>query len=331
MNENRINWIDYAKSFAILGIIIIHTHCNFTLVSIINAFVLPLFFIISGYLFTYDRNPKFLPFAKKRFKQLMIPYLAISALAYIVWWFFLKNYGETIDNVEWYEPIVGTILGYPSKMPHNTPLWALFTFFVVEIIYYPFGKNKKLSWLIPTICILTSFILYIFYPNILTSLPLSFGTVVISIFYYGLGHLWSSNKQLNKYILSPFTLPLFIILFIFLFSENSATNYYICDYSNMPLFVAGSISGALIIINLSYQLSKIGTPKIIKYISNSTLIVCGIHLLVLAGYKAILYFGFHKPVTLLTHGLMTGVFTSVIVLFTCLPFGIFYSKYLRAK
>lgn len=71
----RINWIDYAKAFAIYAVLVIHTHCDASVTKICNAIALPLFFFISGYLFSFEHHKTFRPFLYKRFRQLIIPYL----------------------------------------------------------------------------------------------------------------------------------------------------------------------------------------------------------------------------------------------------------------
>ena len=58
----RIVWIDYAKTVAIYAVLVIHTHCNVEVTNICNSVALPLFFFISGYLFSFERHRQFRPF-----------------------------------------------------------------------------------------------------------------------------------------------------------------------------------------------------------------------------------------------------------------------------
>jgi len=50
----RIKWIDYSKAFAIYCVVLLHLYCDPMLSKCINGFVMPLFFMMSGYLFSYD-------------------------------------------------------------------------------------------------------------------------------------------------------------------------------------------------------------------------------------------------------------------------------------
>ena len=89
----RIAWIDYGKSLAIFLVVLLHVNCNHEVVKVINGFIMPLFFLMSGYLFSIDRNPSYKVFVAKRFRQLMVPYLWISALAYAAWVTVLRHVG----------------------------------------------------------------------------------------------------------------------------------------------------------------------------------------------------------------------------------------------
>ena len=55
----RIAWIDYGKSLAIFLVVLLHVNCNHEVVKVINGFIMPLFFLMSGYLFRIDRTPSY--------------------------------------------------------------------------------------------------------------------------------------------------------------------------------------------------------------------------------------------------------------------------------
>ena len=59
----RIGWVDYAKVGAILGVVMLHTYFSAAFTMYFKAFVIPLFFFISGFLFSYDNNPDYSKFA----------------------------------------------------------------------------------------------------------------------------------------------------------------------------------------------------------------------------------------------------------------------------
>lgn len=79
---NRFNWMDHAKAIGILLVVIGHSHFNHNeLNEVLFTFHMPLFFILSGYLF----KPKNIVIGlKKDFSSLVIPYVIYSALLFLI-------------------------------------------------------------------------------------------------------------------------------------------------------------------------------------------------------------------------------------------------------
>lgn len=118
----RIEWIDYGKSLAIFAVVLLHVHCDNMVVTVINSFIMPLFFLMSGRLFSYQRNPSFTKFAKKRFRQILVPYMWIGVLSWLCWVLVLRHYGDDVnDNVAWYIPLYAQFAGISPFYHHNTP------------------------------------------------------------------------------------------------------------------------------------------------------------------------------------------------------------------
>ena len=81
--KNRIEWIDYSKGILIILVIAGHAIPEFDLhldylAHFIYSFHMPAFFILSGYLFRYKKDINTVEFAKKKAKQLLIPYIIFS-------------------------------------------------------------------------------------------------------------------------------------------------------------------------------------------------------------------------------------------------------------
>jgi len=84
--------IDIIKGIAILLVILGHSFCSFPfdlgkqcpkeLIEIVRSFQMPLFFMASGFLFSWRGS--FLDFAKNKVKRLLIPYLAFGIASLIL-------------------------------------------------------------------------------------------------------------------------------------------------------------------------------------------------------------------------------------------------------
>lgn len=76
--EDRIHYIDITRTFAIFFIVLVHAlgyceHCDIIL-KLIASFDVPLFFIISGFVYQYKSDIDIFNYIKKKFKRIMIPY-----------------------------------------------------------------------------------------------------------------------------------------------------------------------------------------------------------------------------------------------------------------
>lgn len=76
----RIEWIDLAKGMAIFLMVCGHTSIPSSLSNWIWSFHMPLFFIVSGMLFSPYNYPSFADFLKKRCRTLLLPWLVFTVV-----------------------------------------------------------------------------------------------------------------------------------------------------------------------------------------------------------------------------------------------------------
>ena len=89
MKRARLNYVDLAKGFAMLLVML--GHCKNTPKNLevwLYTFHMPLFFALSGYTLNLKRFHSFKEFAVNRFRRLIIPYFWLSfALAILIFVF----------------------------------------------------------------------------------------------------------------------------------------------------------------------------------------------------------------------------------------------------
>ncbi len=136
-------WIDAVKGFGILLVLLGHTKgCPKLLYHIIYAFHIPLFFIISGYLYNNGqyRKKSFKEIISRRFKSYIVPYFVLSGILLFVNGIIVGylKYGFTEDfaslNLRF---IFGILYSVPKYdwLVHATPLWFLTCYFCASIIF----------------------------------------------------------------------------------------------------------------------------------------------------------------------------------------------------
>ncbi|MCH5225125.1 MAG: acyltransferase family protein [Muribaculaceae bacterium] len=339
--KNRIEWIDWCKSFAIFFVVWLHIHSNEVVDMVINGFIMPLFFIVSGYLFKFENNPSGTRFFIKRFRQLVVPYLWINIIAFLLWVFFLRNYGSNpLDEIEWHSPLVAIFTGVGPLLVHDIPLWSLLSFFVVEMLFY-FLYYLHLRWggiLIFSFllyCILVSFI-----PDTIGSLPMVVGPSIAGLIFYALGFGW--RESIRPKILLPQSpkgrmiflfAGLVVCLGLFVPAVISIGNisFYICRIGNLPGFFISSLSGSVFIIIICKLIShfSLSTPPLIRMISIGTLLICGFHLIIFAGIKGVMLLGFNISPDKFTSGFWPGLILALIIVLFSLPIIWFIRKYAR--
>lgn len=332
--SGHIGWMDYAKAIAIYSVVLLHTHCVESLSVAINAFVMPSFFFLSGFLFSSSRNPEFKPFALKRFRQLVVPYLWINVIAYLLWFFALRHYGTNpADAIEWHKPLIAIALGLPPALTHDIPLWSLLCFFIVEMIYYIVGVRWGISdWIIAAIGYAVAAIISICAGSEGLALPLTLTPAMAALAFYSIGHIARKYSSRLKRMFSPSPVILLsgIALLGLAFELNRPTAFFIGVLGNPVWFFIGATGGIIMVVQTASWLERIfHDGKTVRIISRGTLLICGFHLLAFAFIKAIMLFGFGISPELLTDGFVRGVIMATVATALCIPIILVIERYFR--
>lgn len=147
----RLDYIDFAKAFGMLLIVWGHIRLGDWSNAFVYAFHIPLFFFLSGMVFSKKRYPDFKSFLLKRVNSLIKPYIVFSVLTWIVWAAFSYVTHANVDS--YWMPLAETFIAQGSGgfLLHNVPLWFVTCLFVVEIIYYFLADLKRLWIMVITI------------------------------------------------------------------------------------------------------------------------------------------------------------------------------------
>ncbi|MCI7309291.1 MAG: acyltransferase family protein [Prevotella sp.] len=322
MTSHRILWLDYARFFAILLVVVAHTPLYTPLVNIIYCFHVPLFFFISGSLFSFQRHPSFRGFALRRASQLLVPYLWMNLLTYAFWLLIGRKMGAGIEeDVAWYEPLKHALLVNGPEMIHNVPLWFLPCLFLTEMIFYVVcHRSEQRKWLAVGGFVVVGGAVSHFLSG---SLPFSLGTALVAAAFYATGYYM--RKQTMQ--LQPRWWGMlgagFVVVTVGLFNGriNMHTNYY----HHYLLFLVGAVAGIYGMLGLAKTLSSLQLPiKWMLVLSHRTIYICGFHLLVFAFLKGIMAYVFQLPPDILQQTVWPNLLFSTIATAVFLmkwPFG----------
>lgn len=264
--SKRYDWIDVAKAIGIILVVIGHVMTKYTYFwRVIQQFHMPLFFVISGYLFKLSSSISFKDWIIKKVKHLWLPFVLVNGISV-----FIKN-SSILDIIK---KLIKVVLMLDTQWLFGAT-WFLQVLMYVSVfnyvlLFYFKKKNKNINEQL-FLCIIAIFSVIL---GNLTSISHHISTTFIAEFYFVLGYLIKVNT-IEKKIFSQkifqkiitFLLGIVLLSVISVFNNVSfAENRY--DY--FGLFVLSSLSGVYCTFIISYLIRD---SKILKYIGKKTMVV----------------------------------------------------------
>lgn len=261
MEKTRIATFDILKGIGILLVIIGHTFMK-EIGLFIQAFHMPLFFIVAGYFFKYQ---SFLLQVKRDFRRLIVPYLFVVIAITI------------FDSIKryWQTGVVDFNIG--TLYECGTPAWFLLALFGSKLLFNLVYRYTERHYLLVAFslssipCFITHFVEI--------SPTFSIGSSICGVFFYAFGYFIKCNDiffKLDKYRLYVLVSALFFWLNTSIFGAVDM------HYSIFKLWIIDFI-GACSGVYLCYVVSKV----IELHFS------CTGRILALAGYYSLVIYAFH--------------------------------------
>lgn len=234
VDSKRLQWIDTLKAIGITLVFLGHSGAPFH--DGIYLFHMPLFFIISGFLWNTEKyaSMSFDNFIKAKFKAYIIPYLKISAVCLAIFGIIIPlltsiEYEEWITTLHKY--LFGILIysrGTMEWMPQCSPLWFLTCLFFAESFFFIMMKLNR-----PLFAILLSAIVGFVMSKIGKYFPWNVDNAFTSVPYLYFGLLfkryWSYISKI-KYL--AIAIP-FAIVFFFL--GEKGTDFDGNQFNNVAL------------------------------------------------------------------------------------------------
>ena len=279
MSNCRIKWLDVVKGFAIILVILGHSGISTTNKFIyvwIYSFHMPLFFILSGYVFSIKKYESYIEFLIKKIKTLIIPYLVFQLLQMTVQYMY-----NAILHLHEERTVLDHILGLLLQIRDSryaSGLWFLTCLFIIENIFYFFLKHSKAKYDIYIAVVTIACVGCIYNYFIGLNLPWYFDLVCISLPFFAFGYFLKQCTLLDKFAKNQFML-FFVAHFILL-----ATNYritglpvdmYYNQFGNYILFYLSGFTGSLSFILLFKTINR--SNVILEYIGKNSLIYYVLH------------------------------------------------------
>jgi fucose 4-O-acetylase-like acetyltransferase len=299
-----VDWILISKGIGIILVVVGHFYPPevsptywIEMRKIIYSFHMPLFFLLSGYLYTHGKYA-YLTLLNKKVKRLLYPFISIALL------FFLIKYSAGIAfKLE--HPVDGnsiiTLLTDPvnSYMPL---LWFVHALFIIFVIY------PLLRYLTDNaiIIIAASFIASSFFSNILV-----IGSALHNLPFFVIGALIKERNYLNSYIVSSSPSKLLIAVTVFVLSYVFHCYTNTSGVTRSLIFVTLGLAGSLVIVyfsQLDVFFRRASLKKIISSIGYYSMTIYLFHTL----FESAVRIGFLKVLTGITFPFELVAITAII-------------------
>ena len=276
-DKKRIEYIDIAKGIGIILMVLGHIPAfsnNYKFAyKFIYAFHMPLFFIISGYLFAYKYKQNQIvtgEYLVKKIRTLLVPYFLFGIPLFLP----ICLYRDSLN----FTTCLKQLLFYPDEIDNlAAPLWFLQALFFTEIIY--FFINRYFSKVFKVIIILfLAFFANYNRGDLVVRLPFCLNASFVGLIFFQIGVGIQYCLQRKNIISKLFSLSLTKNIFLFLLLNilvliNSITYMRLYQYGFIPLFYLNAMLGYILTINVSKYIYKFTTNK--NYIINNILINIG--------------------------------------------------------
>lgn len=289
MSEKRVrlHYIDVARAISILLLVLGHTlgHSQNSkyIYKIIYSFVVPLFFLVSGFLMS--KKGSFGSFAKNKFVRIMIPYFIWAALFLVPFFMFGSSVAKSfkISSPNGLFEVVKSILygiGKDHRLQQNSSLWFLPALYTMSLVYYCVIHlldkidNDKIRLSAVAVLMIGG---YISDRYLVISLPWGLNTVFVAGVYFYVGYVLRRYKvieQIMNHKYKVLVLAIAGIMGVYAGSVNRALGFMDYQIGNVWLAYISGICFSVLALCLSYS---IGKSAILEYIGKNTMAVMIFH------------------------------------------------------
>ncbi len=276
--NKRMNWLDWMKAIGMY--LIVYGHYTSYGHKFIYTFSVPLFFVISGFLFKKEECIK--TFFKKNLYNLILPMLIMVTLVQI-----RKNIplilNGTFDVTRVPQICLGSLIGDQKILG---ACWFIYTLFAIKSIMQFTPVKKYLHLSIMVVSVILAYMLVhnkMFLQNAIANILLSYPFFIIGL------TLKKHKELLNKDFGKKNEIAMFLF-FILLTSICTYLNGNVWVYLNyygksFILYIIGGFCGTAIIFILCKWLNNIKL-SVVSTISNGSIVILGLHFMFI-GYTKI--------------------------------------------
>lgn len=230
--------LDILRGMGIFFMVFDHIGWGTVVHTYIQSFHMPLFFIVSGYLW---KNEKLSSLVQKRFKTLLIPYVFFAAIYLAIQTILtLGHENSFLDSLR-------AVVLYPSdmsNMPIAPALWFLPCMFLTSIVY---SLLSRVSFKLKTLIIVGISSLGMLYSSLVdTMLPFTIEPMTVALGFMLVGELIKKKQELVMRWLDKLWLVLIVLIVeAILAMVNKSVDLRSARYHNCILYFLNGTFGTI--------------------------------------------------------------------------------------
>ncbi|MCC5640241.1 acyltransferase family protein [Nostoc sp. CHAB 5844] len=242
---NRVLWVDCLKGIAITLVVV--GHC-FDGLRWIYWFHMPLFFMLSGYL--YKSKGDYFFYLQKKSQHLLLPYFSFLVLGSII----QVAIGMNQQSLLMF--FARQIYGGAALRGWFAVFWFVTCLFLCQQAYHwlyiKFGSNNRLMAAIMAVSYLLAMVDTIFIKN--PPLPWAINIVLMALPFYWIGHLLS-KYSINMQKLLPVAIAVYVVTLVLSTHVNIPFSMKGGHYGIIGLNIIVALAGSLIVQQISQAIA----------------------------------------------------------------------------
>lgn len=281
-SSRRIAWVDYAKGIAIIGVFILHSNAPEDVIHVVDAFCMPLFFLLSGFVFSIRKYSSFGPFLWNKLRTLIFPGIFFAVVPFVIEraiGMFSGNAWTAKAYAEW---ILGIAVNLRGHEGFGSIPWFLACLFILEIGGYILLRLSKCvslpEWAFIVIGTVSILIGYLYSAFIHIVLP--WGTdIALSMFgFFVFGYVMRGHRETLEHVMRPSTTIIAAALLVAatMLNAQHPVNVYMNTYGNIGCYLVGAFAGIWAILAICIGLGHIPTCALpllaLTYCGRNTLV-----------------------------------------------------------
>jgi len=279
----RIGWIDTAKGIGVFLVVLGHmlsSDISHFFESAIYSFHMPMFFMVSGFVFSIKSGESFIGFVLKKCKRLLVPTFFFMVLGTVV---YIDEYNPTRKLV------INRFFFWEGRCPFNDPCWYFIVLFEVYIAAFLLRKiyNRGPATRIAAAVIffVAGYIVYsnkVFLPFGLDYALPAFGFFAAGQLFRDVYPLLKENKRLAAAVIA-----VCLTGWIVMGCINDKVAFYRLRLNHYWLFVGAGICGSLVYFALCDVLCRIKPEGVARSWAANSIFIVGTHYLFYLHYVKI--------------------------------------------